>query len=261
MSTFNVTAVDVGAPTHPTVASVFWDFMNSSGTVWDGSENVQAPLFVNPFYATGYPLTEAYWTNVLVGGVAKRVLVQVFERRVLTYTPSNPTGWQVEAGNVGQHYYTWRYNLAPTIGSKAAPVPLGHTFDLGNSWSIKVVGVTANATSQVLAANQFNTAPPAGYQDFMVTVQAAYSGSGSSNWFHDNSSFYSVGASAVGYTTFDNDCGVAPNAFPEFTDVFTGGTVTGNVCWQIKSSDATSLIMYVKPGILGQYPEEYFALR
>jgi len=35
--------------------------------------------------------------------------VQVFERRVLTYTPSNPSGWQVEAGNVGQHYYAWRY--------------------------------------------------------------------------------------------------------------------------------------------------------
>ncbi|HUZ03363.1 MAG TPA: hypothetical protein VMU89_23715, partial [Thermomicrobiaceae bacterium] len=60
-------------------------------------------------YATGYPLTEAYWTSVLVGGVSRQVLVQVFERRVLTYTPANPSGWQVEAGNVGQHYYTWRY--------------------------------------------------------------------------------------------------------------------------------------------------------
>src|SRR5690606_18565814 len=30
-------------------------------------------------------------------------------RRCLTYTPDNPPGWQVEAGNVGQHYYEWRY--------------------------------------------------------------------------------------------------------------------------------------------------------
>jgi hypothetical protein len=35
--------------------------------------------------------------------------VQVFERRVLTYTPSNPDGWKVEAGNVGLQYYQWRY--------------------------------------------------------------------------------------------------------------------------------------------------------
>jgi DNA-binding beta-propeller fold protein YncE len=35
--------------------------------------------------------------------------MQCFERRCLTYTPDNSAGWQVEAGNVGQHYYAWRY--------------------------------------------------------------------------------------------------------------------------------------------------------
>jgi len=34
-------------------------------------------------------------------------------QRVLTYTPSNPAGWQVEMGNVGRHYYTWRYGVEP----------------------------------------------------------------------------------------------------------------------------------------------------
>ena len=37
------------------------------------------------------------------------VLVQAFERRVLTYTPDNAPEWRVEMGNVGQHYYQWRY--------------------------------------------------------------------------------------------------------------------------------------------------------
>ncbi len=110
LSNYNVTAEDVGAPTQHNVASVFWNFMNSSGTVFDEGAYHSALIFDNPFYATGYPLTEAYWTNVLVGGVSKQVLVQVFERRVLTYTPSNPDGWKVEAGNVGQHYYQWRYD-------------------------------------------------------------------------------------------------------------------------------------------------------
>jgi hypothetical protein len=70
---------------------------------------VNGPLFSNPFYAAGYPLTEPYWTHVLVGGVSRLVLVQVFERRVLTYTPDNPDGWKVEAGNVGVQYEQWRY--------------------------------------------------------------------------------------------------------------------------------------------------------
>ncbi len=125
LGSYNVTAKDVGAPTNHSVASVFWDFMNSSGTVNVNGANVTDTLFANPFYATGYPLTEAYWTTVLVGGVQKQVLVQVFERRVLTYTPSNDQGWQVEAGNVGQHYYTWRYSLlgsTPVLASSAKPV-------------------------------------------------------------------------------------------------------------------------------------------
>src|SRR5579884_479154 len=115
-ASYQVTAQDVGAPTHHTVASVFWQFMTSTGLVMQDGQLVQGPLFLNPFYATGYPLTEAYWTTVLVGGVSKPVLVQVFERRVLTYTPSNPAGWQVEAGNVGQHYYTWRYQVLGNPG-------------------------------------------------------------------------------------------------------------------------------------------------
>ncbi|HUG14673.1 MAG TPA: ScyD/ScyE family protein, partial [Thermomicrobiales bacterium] len=60
-----------------------------------------------PFYAVGYPITEAYWAEVRVGGTTKWVLIQCFERRCLTYTPDNSAGWQVEAGNVGQHYYRW----------------------------------------------------------------------------------------------------------------------------------------------------------
>jgi hypothetical protein len=35
--------------------------------------------------------------------------LQCFERRCLTYTPDNPEGWQVEFGNIGRHYYQWRY--------------------------------------------------------------------------------------------------------------------------------------------------------
>src|SRR5690606_12774687 len=104
-----VTAVDTGSVTGHTVASVFWEFMNASGPVWVDGALVTDRLFAEPVYAVGLPLTGAYWTEVLVGGTAKDVLLQCFERRCLTYTPDNPEGWQVEAGNVGQHYYRWRY--------------------------------------------------------------------------------------------------------------------------------------------------------
>lgn len=96
-----------------TVAQPFWDFMNSSGTVYENGEYVVDDLFLNAYYATGYPITEAYWATVPVGGTDRDVLWQCFERRCMTFTPGNPDGFLVEAGNVGQHYYNWRYEDEP----------------------------------------------------------------------------------------------------------------------------------------------------
>jgi hypothetical protein len=121
---YGVTAAYHVEATNHTVASVFWDFMNSSGLVYIDGMLVTEDLFVNPFYATGYPTTEAYWAHVYVGGELQWVLVQAFERRVLTYTPGNDEGWQVEAGNVGQHYFEWRYApywLVPLSGGEEVP--------------------------------------------------------------------------------------------------------------------------------------------
>ena len=39
------------------------------------------------------------------------MLIQLFQRRALTYTPSNSAAFQVEMGNIGQHYYVWRYGF------------------------------------------------------------------------------------------------------------------------------------------------------
>jgi hypothetical protein len=95
------------------VAEPFWEFMNSTGTVWEDEQYRNEALFADPFYATGYPITEAYWVEVLLEGQPEDVLLQCFERRCLTYTPTNDPGWEVEAGNVGLHYYIWRYGEPP----------------------------------------------------------------------------------------------------------------------------------------------------
>ncbi len=97
--------------TNHAIAGPFWEFMNSQGLIVEDGVLQTGPIFPDPVFATGRPITEPYWATVSVGGTMKDVLVQCFERRCLTYTPDNPTGWQVEAGNVGQHYRVWRYGL------------------------------------------------------------------------------------------------------------------------------------------------------
>lgn len=98
------------------IPKAFWDFMNQRGTVY--SEGRFDEQVVSDWrFSVGLPVTEAYWASVKVGGVAKDVLFQAFERRVLTYTPANPAAYQVEMGNVGQHYVQWRYQGQPPKGS------------------------------------------------------------------------------------------------------------------------------------------------
>jgi hypothetical protein len=92
------------------IPDVFWDWFGSTGRVYDPQSDVYQTGPVMDWLSTvGLPLTEAYWVRAKVGGVEKDVLVQLFQRRVLTYTPANDPEWRVEMGNVGQHYVAWRY--------------------------------------------------------------------------------------------------------------------------------------------------------
>lgn len=90
------------------IPRAFWDFMNQQGTV-NSNGRLEEQVVSDWRFSIGLPVTEAYWATVKVGGAAKDVLFQAFERRVLTYTPANPAPYRVEMGNVGQHYVQWRY--------------------------------------------------------------------------------------------------------------------------------------------------------
>jgi M6 family metalloprotease-like protein len=144
--------VDVPGIRHQ-VASPFWTFLNSSSLVDLDGDLVTAPLFEPWFYATGYPISEAYWAEVQVAGVAHDVLMQCFERRCLTYTPDNPDGWQVEAGNVGRHYYAWRYEQ-PEFSGQIAYVR-GH----GNAADIYVIEPGDAAPRNLSNTRGSDTAP------------------------------------------------------------------------------------------------------
>lgn len=105
------------------VPKVMWDFLNARGQVKKGNTNqvVTEPLSNPWFYATGLPISDAYWARVNISGKSTDTLIQAFERRVLTYTPANPAGFQVEMGNIGAHYRDWRY-MGP--GRQNANFPL-----------------------------------------------------------------------------------------------------------------------------------------
>lgn len=77
----------------------------------------------------GYPLTPVLLAEVPINGIRRFVYIQAFERRVLTWNGFNGAGREVEFGNIGQHYYQWRYNssAAASVASQPAPPASGAT--------------------------------------------------------------------------------------------------------------------------------------
>lgn len=106
-----VTCQAVVPETKHCIAAPFWEFLNLRGALFDyDSETVATGALFDPlFYATGLPITEPYWVTVKAAGKPTRILIQLFERRTLTYNPANGAASRVEMGNVGLHYYNWRY--------------------------------------------------------------------------------------------------------------------------------------------------------
>lgn len=89
-------------------AAVFDAFLNQSAAVYDTGVMVEGPLFNPPLHAVGYPITPAFWVHTREQGRSVDVMVQCFERRCLTYTPSHTPEWQVEMSNIGLHYGLWK---------------------------------------------------------------------------------------------------------------------------------------------------------
>ncbi|MDQ2809153.1 MAG: PT domain-containing protein [Chloroflexota bacterium] len=138
------------------IPKVFWDFLNASGPIYQNGQTVTGPLNQPWYFASGLPLTEAYWANVKIAGKATDVLIQAFERRILTYVPAyNGTPFAVQMGNVGQHYYAWRYKGVGCSGSvpggpTAAPTaPVGQPTAAPTAAPVSCGDVPANQSATV----------------------------------------------------------------------------------------------------------------
>ncbi|MGH9176343.1 MAG: hypothetical protein ACRD1H_18385, partial [Vicinamibacterales bacterium] len=70
------------------------------------------PFGVDASEALGLPISEPYWARTGKGGDGVS-LVQLFERRVVVYTPDLPLAERFSLTNAGRHYYRWRYGNDP----------------------------------------------------------------------------------------------------------------------------------------------------
>ncbi len=142
----------------------------------------------------------------------------------------------------------------PPLGSRQNPVPIGTTVEVRNEevtdhWEITVLSTVPNATAMVLDEHRFNDPPEEGNQFYMVRIRVKYLGP-DSTYFDFRNRLRTLGVGAVAYSTFNAPCTGYTNGIPDplpDNELFTNGTIEGNVCWQIASTDADSLVMFLDP--------------
>jgi hypothetical protein len=128
------------------------------------------------------------------------------------------------------------------LGSQQHPIPLGSSGDLGDGWQIAITGVTPDAWSAIQSNSPGANGPPTNMQDFMVRLQATFSGSQSTTPAFSPYRLRLVGSSGSTYDSLDNSCGLTPDDIS--LNQFANGVVRGNVCFTVRSSDVSSLLLY-----------------
>jgi hypothetical protein len=143
-------------------------------------------------------------------------------------------------------------------GGRSAAYPLGTPKLLIDDWEVTFVSSDQDATDVVMAENEFNDPPADGHQFFMARIRATYRGPGSSR-LDAGFRFRAVGPAGVVYTTFGDSCGVIPDEY-EDPETFSGGTTEGNLCWEVRSSDASGLLAFDDGDPERRPNRPYFAL-
>lgn len=128
-------------------------------------------------------------------------------------------------------------------GTRENPFPLG-TEIIGNDWTVTVNSFTADATDQVLAANQFNEAPAGGSVYALANVTITYTGDSSGYAMETSTDFVTSSGNVIGST---DSMAVAPDAIG-LEELYQGASVTGNVVFEIPAGDAG--LLRVRPGML-----------
>jgi len=130
--------------------------------------------------------------------------------------------------------------------SRGNPATLGTSVRTPDDREVRVASVDLDAWPIVEAESQFNDPPATGKRMALVTVSVTYSGTGDETVFVSSNEFSLTGSRSVVYNSFDDGvyCGSIPSELNG--ELFSGGTLEGNVCFQYPE-DEMNLILIVEP--------------
>jgi hypothetical protein len=143
---------------------------------------------------------------------------------------------------------------ATSTADRTSPVPMNTVTDVGQGWSVTVVGPARDITDAVATDNFLNDPPPTGSRFIGIDVTFTRTGSGS-----DVALTARLKAVAGTNVQLPDYCGVVTGEADMFSDVFEGGSVTGTVCFVVPEGAADQLILYSSS--YTDVPLRFFATR
>jgi hypothetical protein len=141
--------------------------------------------------------------------------------------------------------------------SREQPIPVGQPGQFAD-YRITVDRVVPEADEEVAALVPL-AEPEAGNQFTLATVTITYLGPGVGDAYL-RLGFYAVAASGTEYGFVVNDCGELPQGLNDPRDLFTGGTVTHDLCWEVPVAEADDLVMQVSSSQFPDAAPAWFAL-
>jgi hypothetical protein len=160
--------------------------------------------------------------------------------------------------------YTWIHaKFVPAVPgiARSNPIPIGTTGTINygpeQNFQIRVNSVTPNFD----AFPSPEPPPPPGAEYFVATVTMTYTGGGSAQAGVPSQVIGSHNKPYVGFPNGQDDCPDWPmHPFPPNQTLYSGQSVTGDVCWTIAANDQSSLELYFGSGSINYPGTTWFAL-
>jgi hypothetical protein len=140
------------------------------------------------------------------------------------------------------------------LGSSARPVPLGHSFPIGDGWRLTVVWRKSNVSQAVIGVK--GQPLVVGIENVLVRIKLTYLGAGSGDVSQTLDNIHAVGASHQ-LVSPDGACS-APAAVDfrrqGFFSLRPGQSTAGTQCLLISRSDSSSIELYAVSPDNTSYP-------
>lgn len=136
-------------------------------------------------------------------------------------------------------------------GTRANPYPLGSTVS-DEDWAVTINSVDLDANDAVLAANPLNEPASEGMSYILINATITYNGDSDEGEMPWTTIEY-VTADGNTISSLDSsDFAVTPDRLDTLSDLYQGGSTTGNVLLTVPTEIADQGVLAVEPGMFSQ---------